>query len=191
MTDTVRTYGLYAVSPRGGTSNTKLRPPDNSIALIPAYKLLKDYMNYLYLTKLLLTFQTELIYQLQNHGNLLRLTARKGLYCKVSGTNLHITTYGKLKSKRGRGQLRDCGLRYAPGWENSKKPLPDSRRVAESNPKNLELPNHQMLRAALGYTISTRCTRSYTGSYRTRRPRLRLTHLQSWFPSEPPVLALH
>lgn len=34
-------------------------------------------MNYLYLTKLLLTFQ--LIYQLQNNGN--RLTARKGLYC--------------------------------------------------------------------------------------------------------------
>ena len=59
-------------------------------------------VNYLYLTKWLLTFHTELIYQLQNHGNLLRLTARKGLYRKVSGTNLHITTYGKPKSKQGR-----------------------------------------------------------------------------------------
>lgn len=58
-------------------------------------------MNYLYLTKLLLTFQIELIYQLQNHENLLRLIAQKGLYCKLFDTNLHITTYGKLKSKQG------------------------------------------------------------------------------------------
>lgn len=108
--------------PGRGPQTPNSRAQVNSIALIPAYKLLKkDYMNYLYLTKWLLTFHTELIYQLQNHGNLLRLTARKGLYRKVSGTNLHITTYGKPKSKQGRGRLQDCGLRYAPGWHEKIK----------------------------------------------------------------------